>query len=644
MTGRSWLQTELRTFSVAALGQVNPLPMVGPPLENPYRITGDLPQDIIDASHYGNPANLHPYQLQDDYTRNRSPRQLQTVVLENDLLLAEFLPELGGRLWRLFDKKSGKQLLHSPDTVQFANLALRNAWFAGGIEWNIGTRGHSPTTCGPLHAGMVRTPEGRDVLRMWEFDRLRQVVFQIEAWLPADSAVLLVAIRIRNPNTVDVPMYWWTNAAVPQHPDSRVLAPATSAFASDYSGGIARVDPTEDDGTDGSWPARNVRARDFFFDIAPADSPWIVNTDRDGDGLAMLSTPGLRGRKLFVWGQGAGGQRWQHWLSPDGGQYAEIQAGLAQTQFQHLTMPAGAEWSWVEAYGNASVDPAIAHGSDWGAAVRECGSRVASLLDAAALNAALAAADGWKDLPPIRSILAGSGWGALEAGLRRRLGRTWVDEAGTPFAVETLTAPQQPWWKLLQGNGFTGATAFVGGADWGALLAAEEPTAGVLLHRGVIQQAAGDHETAAAFYLQTLDADPLTAADGAQAHRGLALIALADGALDKAMSHYGAACGLLPASIPLLVEAATAALTADDAEEALRLIGAANLDPNASGRVRFLQASALARTGDAAGAAAILRAGIEVADLREGEDSIAVLWQQVCPTELVPVAYQFAMG
>lgn len=644
MTGSSWLRIEPRPYAVASLGQDNPLPMVGPPLQNPYRITGDLPPEIIDAAHYGNPANLHPYQLQDDYNRNRSQRDLQTVVLENDRLLAEFLPELGGRLWRLFDKTSGKQLLHSPDTIQFANLALRNAWFAGGIEWNIGTRGHSPTTCSPLHAGTVRTSDGRDVLRMWEFDRLRQVVFQIDAWLPAGSPVLLVAIRIRNPNAVDVPMYWWTNAAVPQDADSRVLAPAISAFASDYAGGICRVDPTDDDGTDSSWPASNGRARDFFFDIAPGKSPWMVNTDRDGDGLAMLSTPRLRGRKLFVWGQGAGGQRWQRWLSPDGGQYAEIQAGLAQTQFQHLTMPAGADWSWVEAYGNAGVDPAIAHGSDWGAAVHECGDRTAELLDAAALEAALAAADGWKDLPPTRSVLNGTGWGALEAGLRGRFDRPWVDEAGIPFAVETLTADQRPWWNLLQGNGFAGATTFVGGADWDALLAAEDPTAGVLLHRGVIQHAAGDHETAAAFYLQTLDADALTPADGAQAHRGLALIALADGAVEDALSHYRAACGLMPASIPLLVEAATAALTAEDPQESLRLIVAANLDPNASGRVRFLRASALARTGDKNGAAALLRAGIEVADLREGEDSIAVLWQRVCPTEQMPAGYQFAMG
>ncbi len=644
MTGRTSLRIEQRIFSVAALGRDNPLPMLGPPLQNPYQIAGNLPPDIFAASRYGTPANLHPYQLQDDYTRRRSPRELQTVVLENDLLLAEFLPELGGRLWRLFDKRSGKQLLHSPDTIQFANLALRNAWFAGGIEWNIGTRGHSPTTCSPLHAGLVRTPDNQDVLRMWELDRLRQVVFQIDAWLPADSAVLLVAIRIKNPNAAQVPMYWWTNAAVPQQVDNRVVAPAISAFASDYAGGIYRVDPIDDDGTDGSWPARNGRARDFFFDIPAGECPWIVNTDSDGDGLAMLSTRSLRGRKLFVWGEGAGGQRWQHWLSPDGGRYAEIQAGLARTQFEHLTMPAGGEWSWVEAYGNAGVDAALAHGSDWGAAVRECGIRTAALLDAADLDAALAAAHGWKDLPPTRSILAGSGWGALDAALRRHFDLPWVDETGTPFPVETIGVDQLSWWDLLQGNGFADATTFVGGADWDTLLAAEEPTTGVLLHRGVIQHAAGNHQRAAAFYRQTLAAGQVAATVGAQAHRGLALIALAEDAAVHALSHYRAACGLVPASLPLLVEAATAALKADDPGETLRLIAATGLDPTVSGRIRFLQASALAKTGDAEAAAAILRAGIEIADLREGEDSIASLWQQVCPTEEVPAGYQFAMG
>ena len=112
-------------------------------------------------------------------------------------------------------------------------------------------------------------------------------------------------------------MYWWTNAAVPESAQSRIIAPADSAFASDYTDGICRVFPTDDDGIDCTWPTNNPRARDFFFDLPPGKRRWTVNADEDGDGLAMLSTDRLRGRKLFVWGQGSGGNRWQDWLSPN---------------------------------------------------------------------------------------------------------------------------------------------------------------------------------------------------------------------------------------------------------------------------------------------------------------------------------------
>ncbi|HUG51800.1 MAG TPA: DUF5107 domain-containing protein, partial [Terrimesophilobacter sp.] len=179
MNESSSLRSELRTFAVAELGEENPLPMVGPPLETPYRITGAVPAEIIDGTRYGNPRNLYPYREQADYGRELHERRLNTVVLENEHLRAVFLPELGGRLWELFDKTAGKHLVHTGRAIQFANLALRNAWFAGGVEWNIGTRGHSPTTCSPLHAALVHTDDGQQVLRMWEFDRLREVVFQV---------------------------------------------------------------------------------------------------------------------------------------------------------------------------------------------------------------------------------------------------------------------------------------------------------------------------------------------------------------------------------------------------------------------------------------------------------------------------------
>lgn len=635
-----WVET--RTFSLAELGAESSLPMVGAPLESPYQIAGDIPQEIIEGSRYGNPANLYPFQEQDGYGRERGARPLTTVVLENERLRAVFLPELGGRLWELFDKASGKHLLHSPETIQFANLGLRNAWFAGGIEWNIGTRGHSPTSCSPLHTALLRTQHGRDVLRMWEFDRLREVVFQLDAWLSEESAVLFVAIRLRNPGEISVPMYWWTNAAVPQAEGSRVVVPAESAFASNYDGGISRVDATDDDGIDCTWPTNNHRARDFFFDIPTARRRWILNSDEDGDGLAMVSTSELRGRKLFVWGESAGGERWQHWLSPDGEHYAEIQAGLAQTQFQHLAMPAGAQWQWVEAYGNPAVDVDLVHGTDWATTVAHGEERIEALVGERLMEKAVATAAEIADLPPQQGVLAGSGWGALEAARRSRSGLPWIDETGTPFPAETLEPQQRPWLALLEGARFEGATGYVRGEDWEALLAGEPDSAQAMVHRATMAHARGALAEARELYLRSVDREP-----GAIAWRGLALLSLAEGESAAGLEHYRLACALEPGNLSLLVEAATAMVHEGSGTAALELIASSGLGSSGGGpvpgRLLLLKAQALALAGDPAAAAAILRSGIEVATLREGENAMAELWKNVCPGEPLRPEYQFSM-
>ena len=655
------MSLEVRSLILAIpdLGPPDALPMVGAPLETPYTISGDLPAEIITGSVYGNPATLYPYQELGGYGRSLVDTPVMAVVLENDRLRAVFLPEWGGRLWELFDKGTGKHLLHSPHTIQLANLGLRNAWFAGGIEWNIGTRGHSPGTASPLHTAIIRTPEGHDVLRLWDFNRLRQVVFQVDAWLPDDSPVLLVAVRVRNPNDTSVPMYWWTNAAVPESEHSRVLAPADSAFASASEGGISRVpvaaatniatntaaNPTARV-TDWTRPADNSRARDFFFDIAPMQRPWIVAADRDGDGLAMLSTSELRGRKLFVWGRGPGGQRWQRWLTPGGSGYAEIQAGLAQTQLQHLEMPAGAEWTWVEAYGNAQLSPALAHGADWPSAVAHAEERVATLADASVLDAAQLAAGSWADLPPTRTLLTGSGWGALESARRSRSGRAWIDETGTPFTRDSITDDQRPWLDLLEGttssSPFAGAGSFVTGDDWERLCAAGGDSAASCFHRATMRHAAGDREAAESLYRASLGFGP-----NAGAERGLAVLGLSgSGPLDStaALDHYRRACLLDPTNAALAIEAATAAIAAGAASLALEMLAASGAVGAArSGRVRLLRARALALIGDRAGAVEFLRNGIEVSDLREGENAMAELWRGVIPDEPVPPAYEFSM-
>ena len=415
----SELRLETLTMPTAAVGPVNPLP----PLfaERDLHAVVDAGEADAEMRHnvgYGRVGSVLPYLLQDGYGRERGTAEHKVAVLENEVLEATFLLGLGGRLWSLVHKPTGRELLYRNPVLQPANLALRNAWFAGGVEWNIGTIGHSPTTCEPLHAARVLQPDGTPVLRMYEFERMREVVFQVDAWLPEDSPVLLVHVRIVNPSDTETPMYWWSNIAVPQADDVRVLAPADTAWQFSYDRALRRVPIARARRTRPHvHHPRASEAADYFFAIDDDQRRWVTALDGRGTGLVQTSTDRLRGRKLFLWGKSAGGDHWQEWLAQPGAEYLEIQAGLARTQLEHLPMPGRASWSWVEAYGLLETDADAVHGDDWARAR----ASVSATWSGWSPVQARAGARGHRDVGRLRT---GGGAGH----------RLWVGRAGTPAA------------------------------------------------------------------------------------------------------------------------------------------------------------------------------------------------------------------
>jgi hypothetical protein len=242
---------------------------------------------------------------------------------------------------------------------------------------------------------------------MYELERMRRVVVTIDAWLPAGSPVLLVHVSLHNPSPKPTPVYWWTNMAVPQGPDVRVVAPAERAFHFDYAEQLRLIDFPETAGGDQSYPARFARAADFFMDVPDGERRWITALDGDGRGLVQASTDRLVGRKLFQWGTGAGGQRWQEWLSGPGAAYIELQAGLARTQLEHLALPGGETWEWAEAFGLLEVDPERVHGS-WDSARAAVDEGVEMLVPRAELEDALSVAGRFAG--PADLLARGSGW------------------------------------------------------------------------------------------------------------------------------------------------------------------------------------------------------------------------------------------
>lgn len=301
---------------------------------------------------YGWRETSYPYTQQNSYAEE-TEQEITVAVLENEYLYAEFLPTLGGRLWKLYDKKKRRDVLYTNDVIRFRNLSIRNAWFSGGVEWNCGIIGHSPFTCSQMYCAFVKGKNGEDVLRFYEFERVREIYYQIDFWL--DENKLMTAVRIENQNSEVVPMYWWSNMATPEYKGGRVVVPANSAYNNSDGMGIKKSQIPFDNGIDVSYPENIPNTIDYFYDIAKNDDKLIANVDSEGYGLLQFSSSNLKGRKLFSWGHRKGSSHWQKMLTDKAGDYVEIQAGLGKTQYECIPMPPKCVWSFSECYTLADI-------------------------------------------------------------------------------------------------------------------------------------------------------------------------------------------------------------------------------------------------------------------------------------------------
>ncbi|MFJ6690398.1 DUF5107 domain-containing protein [Streptomyces sp. NPDC091294] len=646
------IRREVLTLPAAPLGPDNPLPPLRP-LDEAHRIDerdrAGLPRDMARQVGYEPLRSLLPVQVRDGYDRERAPRGLDALVIENDRLRATVLPALGGRIASLHHKPTDRELLYVNPVLQPANFALNGAWFSGGIEWNIGATGHTTLSCSPVHAARVPAPDGGEMLRLWEWERLRDLPFQVDLWLPEGSDFLYVGARIRNPHERPVPTYWWSNIAVPE--DRRVLAPADEAWHFGYERRLRLVPVPEYDGVDRTYPLNSTYAADYFYEVPEDRRRWIAALDADGHGLVQTSTDTLRGRKLFVWGTGPGGRRWQEWLTEPGtGGYCEIQAGLVRTQLEHVRLEAESEVSWLEAYGPLDTPPE----GDWHTALRRAEDRLAAALPRADVDAAYDAWLPYADTEPGERLATGSGWGALE------VLRTGWKLPGTPFDEDTLGAPQRPWLHLLRAGSLPGPEHHEppGGTlvarPWRDMLETTAATPLAEYHLGVAQWHGDDRAQAVRSWERGLK----SATDRWPLLRCLAVADQEDGHRERAADRYAEAfddlCarradaaerddGAWAAAAAGLGREAIGALLAVDRTADARAVWE-RLDPatRARGRFRLTEGELLAAEGRTEDARAVFDEGFEVADLREGADSIGLLWARLDESPL-PARYDFRM-
>ncbi|MFD7026795.1 DUF5107 domain-containing protein [Streptomyces sp. NPDC059917] len=641
------------TLPAAPLGPENPLPTLGGPAEVhalDERAQGGLPREMVRQIGYEPLRSLLPVRMLDGYRRERAQGEFESVVLENAHLRVTVLPSLGGRVHSIVHLATGRELLYRNPVFQPAAFALNGAWFSGGIEWNIGATGHTTLSCAPLHAALVPAPDGTPMVRMWEWERLRDLPFQVDLWLPEDSEFLFVGVRVRNPHERPAPVYWWSNIAVPEDPGTRVLAPADEAWHFGYERALRRIPVPRWEGADRTYPLRGEYPADYFYEVAEGERPWIASLDEGGYGLAQTSTARLRGRKLFVWGAGRGGRRWQEWLTEPGTSgYAEIQAGLARTQLEHVRLEGGAEFSWLEAYGPLAAAAGAVHGDDWAAARGEAGRALEAALPRERVDAAYARWLPYADHEPGERLAAGSGWGALEVLCGGH------ELPGTPFVEADLGEAQEPWSQLWRTGVFPSPRRVAPpgpslvAAHWRDMLETAPADPLTEYHLGVAQWHAGDVAQAVRSWERGLALAPsrwpllrcMAVADRLAGDKERAAQRYAE-AFDDLVEESRGGAAWTAAEAALGREAMTALLAAGRPARARAVWERLRPALREQGRFLLLAARMLAAEGHVGAALRVFEEGFEVADLREGDEELGEVWTALTDRPL-PRRYDFRM-
>lgn len=626
---------EIREMKAAGFGPANPMPDIGNVsyIRAGFEVSSRLSEEDRRYLGRGMIRTVLPYCVMDNYDRDKRLRPVKVVTLENEYLRAEFLPEYGGRLWSLVDKETGVNALYTNSVLQPCNFAILNAWFSGGVEFNIGIKGHTPLTCSPMHCELI----GEDGVRFFGFERIREVAYSITAVLPKGSRALYIRPCIENTSDREVPMYWWSNIAFPETEGTRVIVPASESLHCLYSENHYLVDTAEipfDEGVDVTYPLRLKSSTDYFFKIPAEEEKWIAAVDPNGTGLLQYSDRRLRGRKLFLWGNRTGGRHWNEFLSAPGEAYIEIQAGLATTQLEHLPMPAHSVWTWTEGYAPIAGNSPKYYGA-FDAAV----TAVRSLFEEKAARGEIL---GFADLPALdmsgeaHLVSLGSDFGALENEMRKREGKAAISEHlhfprtdGQEGAVwrhllETGVLPCPPaseppvsyqvgegWRRLLEDS-----VKKENGAHWYAY--------NML---GVARYAAEDIQGAEDAFLRSVAAE-----ENVFALRNLAMLSLnvkEDG--EAALAYMQRAYALAPArkSIPFLKDYARMLTDLNKDGKWAEIYMTLPEDIRANGRLSVYYAKDLYHLGRFEEAADVISEDFVLNDVKEGELALSALWRDI---------------
>lgn len=313
-------------------------------------------------------GNAYPYHRYGTFDFEPSDAVWKMVVLENDYLRVRILPEIGGKIWSVYDKTAGKELFYDNDVVKFREISLRGPWTSGGIEFNYGIVGHAPSCAHPVDYCTEYREDGSVSCYIGVMELLTRTRWMIEINLPKDAAYVSTRSFWHNYSGTFQPYYSWANSGVKVAGDMRIIYPAS--YTIDHDGSTSPY-PFGKDGRDLSVYANQNYGMDKSYHPGGSHKNWFgAYYPSEGYGMLHYAMRDEKlGRKYFSWAQSAQGEIWVDLLTDGRSQYVELQSGRLfnqnlpssiNTPYKQIlfTPYATDEWSeyWLPFSGIGNVD------------------------------------------------------------------------------------------------------------------------------------------------------------------------------------------------------------------------------------------------------------------------------------------------
>ena len=333
-----------------------------------YKITGQNRNPVF-RSQYG-VAHIYPYTLLDEIAPRTTDVSYNTLEIENQYLRVTVLPDLGGRVYSVYDKISAREVFYKNAVVKFSPLAIRGAFFSGGVEFSFPVA-HAPTTADAVNWDLRENDDGSASISFGGLEHISGLRWMITLTLFPGCCALAQDVLLFNPTCIPGRYHYWTNASVDADDQLEFIYPLRRARSYEYAGTSSwpctRLDLVlKDPGLPGMegvpmWPANRMHQRVNFrwqknmlaqVSIFGRDVAWdFFGAWRHSvnHGYAHCATAhDVAGMKLWSWGNSPVGVVNQTALTDDGSEYAETQCGAMETQLDFDFLPPGKTRSWRE--------------------------------------------------------------------------------------------------------------------------------------------------------------------------------------------------------------------------------------------------------------------------------------------------------